>query len=392
MILNKLSLIKTYFTSYFLYNLGRVLPHAVLTVILLNKGMTVGDIAVIQGFFMLACIIFSFPSGVLTDIWSEKMTYITSLVLLLISYYIIMISSDFPLLCMSWFIYGISSATMGNSLDMYFLRSYQNNGKQIKKFNVHFNSINLYSTLIGGGIGSFIYEGINNGIYILSILLIIVSGLIVLVGFKNVKTKKIKENSVKKILVGFKYVFAKRNTLINIILMAVFQIIMELFIQFWQVILLNVHFNQKYFGFFYVAFQIVAILSNYIFKRFNWQNDSLIFVIIIGCFFVFMNMVSNKLVFILILGCFLIPFNLYTNQLTLNIQRQAPSQMISSVMSLTDTICSVVSMISLWSIGIMNKVWSFKLIALLMVIVFILISIGLLLIQAVHTKEHVTNE
>ena len=60
-----------YLISLFVYNFARVLPHAILTVILLNKGMTVAQIAIIQSFFMLAAIIFDLHSGFLTDLLSE---------------------------------------------------------------------------------------------------------------------------------------------------------------------------------------------------------------------------------------------------------------------------------------------------------------------------------
>lgn len=61
-----------YLASLFFYNFARVLPHAILTVILLNKGLTVSQIAIVQSFYMLAAIMFEFPSCFLTDIWSEN--------------------------------------------------------------------------------------------------------------------------------------------------------------------------------------------------------------------------------------------------------------------------------------------------------------------------------
>ena len=94
----------TYFISFFFYNFARVLPHAVLTVILLDKGMSIGNIAFIQSFFMIAVLLFEFPSGILTDIWSEKNIYLIALFLLAISYFLIMISHSFLILCLSWFI------------------------------------------------------------------------------------------------------------------------------------------------------------------------------------------------------------------------------------------------------------------------------------------------
>lgn len=77
-----------YLSSLFLYNFARVLPHAILTVILLNKGLTVSQIAIVQSFYMLATTMFEFPSGFLTDIWSEKIMYQLSLILIGVSYFI----------------------------------------------------------------------------------------------------------------------------------------------------------------------------------------------------------------------------------------------------------------------------------------------------------------
>ena len=148
-----------YLASLFLYNFARVLPHAILTVILLNKGLTVSQIAIVQSF--------EFPSGFLTDIWSEKIMYQLSLVLIGISYFIILFTNNYYLLCLSWFIYGMSAASMSGSLDSYFIRRAENK-HEIKGINVLINRSTLYSGLIGGGLGSFLYEILSEQIYILS--------------------------------------------------------------------------------------------------------------------------------------------------------------------------------------------------------------------------------
>ena len=143
-----------YLASLFLYNFARVLPHAILTVILLNKGLTVSQIAIVQSFYMLAAIMFEFPSGFLTDIWSEKIMYQLSLVLIGISYFIILFTNNYYLLCLSWFIYGMSAASMSGSLDSYFIRRAENK-HEIKGINVLINRSTLYSGLIGGGLVRF---------------------------------------------------------------------------------------------------------------------------------------------------------------------------------------------------------------------------------------------
>lgn len=158
-----------YLASLFFYNFARVLPHAILTVILLNKGLTVSQIAIVQSFYMLAAIMFEFPSGFLTDIWSEKIMYQLSLVLIGISYFIILFTNNYYLLCLSWFIYGMSAASMSGSLDSYFIRRVENK-HEIKGINVLINRSTLYSGLIGGGLGSFLYEILSEHIYILSLI------------------------------------------------------------------------------------------------------------------------------------------------------------------------------------------------------------------------------
>ncbi|WP_234926663.1 hypothetical protein [Borreliella garinii] len=47
-----------YFYSLFLLELARTLPHAVLTIILTNKGLSLKNIAIVQICYMAAIIIF----------------------------------------------------------------------------------------------------------------------------------------------------------------------------------------------------------------------------------------------------------------------------------------------------------------------------------------------
>ncbi|WP_233778946.1 hypothetical protein [Borreliella bavariensis] len=58
-----------YFYSLFLAELARTLPHAVLTIILINKGLSLKNIAIVQICYMAAIIIFEFPSGVISEYW-----------------------------------------------------------------------------------------------------------------------------------------------------------------------------------------------------------------------------------------------------------------------------------------------------------------------------------
>ncbi|NDR60599.1 MFS transporter [Fructilactobacillus sanfranciscensis] len=366
----------TYFISFFLYNFARVLPHAVLTVILLDKGMSIGNIAFIQSFFMIAVLLFEFPSGILTDIWSEKNIYLIALFLLAISYFLIMISHSFLILCLSWFIYGISSASISGSLETYFLKKYQNNEYLMKKFNINLNNINLISGLIGGGIGSFIYAYIEDALYVISILFIIVSAILIIFFFRsNSKIHSQNNMNFKNIITELKNINDKQ-IYIDILLFAIFQIIAQLFFQFWQVMFLSAGINKKQFGIFYIIFQLIALFSNFVFGRITFKKLKpflIIFISVLLILGIYFDHVSW--VFVILILLFLLPFNIYSNQLFLDIQKQSPSHILASVMSFAGTIGSIVSMIFLWVIGVLDHFQSFDVVAIESIMLFMVLSL-----------------
>ena len=321
-----------YLASLFLYNFARVLPHAILTVILLNKGLTVSQIAIVQSFYMLAAIMFEFPSGFLTDIWSEKIMYQLSLVLIGISYFIILFTNNYYLLCLSWFIYGMSAASMSGSLDSYFIRRAENK-HEIKGINVLINRSTLYSGLIGGGLGSFLYEILSEQIYILSLLLIISSFILITFGFHA-------ENS------------EENNEMTS-----------------------SESFNQ-----------IIAIFSNALFSRHNFSNSLIPLTITLSGALLISIFTPDKILFLIFIIIFLVPFNVYNNQLIVNIQKESDSNIVASVISLAGTVSSIISMIVLWIIGILNNYFEFWFVEVVLIGIFIILSLFLLILYS-HQKK-----
>ncbi|MHC9531947.1 MFS transporter [Dellaglioa sp. L3N] len=345
---------------------------------LLDKGMTIGKIAIIQSFFMIAGLLFEFPSGIITDIWSEKIMYQLSLGLLAVSYFIIMISYDFYFLCFSWFIYGISNAAISGSLESYFVRRFKNDERKIKSFNIKYNNINLYSGLIGGGMGSFIYSYFSDNLYIVSLVIIMISFLIISFGFKDNKAEFVERPTLKDTLNDIKNLKHNNKLLLYILSLGLYQIILQLFFQFWQVMFLEKFFSKKYFGIIYIVFQLIAILSNYIFERVNLKNKYLLLIASLSVLLLLSVCITNKLLFVITIILFLIPFNLYNNQLVIDIQKQASIKNVSSIMSLAGTVGSIVSMLFLWSMGILDTFYSFNTIALIMILFFMMTSILLI--------------
>lgn len=366
-----------YLISLFVYNFARVLPHAILTVILLNKGMTVAQIAIIQSFFMLAAIIFDLPSGFLTDLLSEKLTYEVALILIMISYALTMVSTSFIVLCCSWFIYGMSSATINGSLDAYFIRRAEGNGKKIKYINVLINHTTLYSGLVGGGLGSFIYQFMNLRMYYLSLGLLLVSFLLVMISFhpQDNGPEKQSDNSTWRNLLGsFRTLLMQRRILCVIGLCSVYQIIAQLFFQFWQINFLKQHFSKAYFGVFYVIFQIIAIISNHWFSRHDFSHALIKLVILLGGGFLLALVVPNKYIFLFLVVCFLFPFNIYNSQLMVNLQQEVTTDVMSSMMSLAETCASGISILTLWIVGVLSQHFPFLQVEGVLILTYVLSS------------------
>ena len=158
--------LNTYYLVNFLYNFARVLPHSILTILLMEKGITLAEISLIQSFYMLTALVSEFPSGVLTEIIGEKKMYQLSLILLGISYCGVYVFDNVLLLSLMWGIYGLSSAVMSGTLDAYFYKVIKKKGKNIKEFNVKNRYSILVSSLFGALIGSLLYKYIGVSINI----------------------------------------------------------------------------------------------------------------------------------------------------------------------------------------------------------------------------------
>ncbi|BCP63093.1 hypothetical protein SUT503_01510 [Streptococcus parasuis] len=65
--------INTYLIASALITISYSLPHSILTVLLISKGISLSQILVIQSAYSLAMILFEFPSGVVADMYSKRM-------------------------------------------------------------------------------------------------------------------------------------------------------------------------------------------------------------------------------------------------------------------------------------------------------------------------------
>lgn len=378
--------LNTYYLVNFLYNFARVLPHSILTILLMGKGITLAEISLIQSFYMLTALVSEFPSGVLTEIIGEKKMYQLSLILLGISYCGVYVFDNVLLLSLMWGIYGLSSAVMSGTLDAYFYKVIKKKGKNIKEFNVKNRYSILVSSLFGALIGSLLYKYIGVSIYLVSIIILILT-LLILTFFIKIEheliLEKVNNNSVsyqiKQIIKETLALKSDLKLMYLIFLTCTFQIVVQLYFQYWQVFFQQKGVKIAYFGVIYALFQVIAITSTYVFSKCKFKKTP--FKLIVGLLglisfpLLFSIFSSNVIFFIVFFTIFLLAFNVYDNVLEYLILHNVKSQYMSSFMSLFGTLSTVVSTIILWMMSIFLSFQTLENVGVFLIIIFLILSL-----------------
>ena len=377
--------LNVYYLVNFLYNFARVLPHSILTILLMGKGISLAGISLIQSFYMLTALVSEFPSGVLTEIIGEKRMYQLSLMLLGISYFGVYAFDNIFLLSLIWGIYGLSSAAMSGTLDAYFYKELKNKGKNIKEFNVK-NRYSLFgSSLVGALIGSVLYRYIGVRIYLVSIIILafalLILSLFIKIDHKNLV--EVKSHSVsdqmKQIIKETVALRSDLKLMYLILLTCVFQVVVQLYFQYWQVFFQQKGVQVSYFGIAYAIFQVIAMGSTYAFSK--WTFKEMPFKLIVGLLalmsflFLFSIFAPNVMSFLAGFIIFLLVFNSYDNVLEYLVLHNVNSQYMSSFMSLFGTLSTVVSTFILWVMSIFLSFQTLANVSVLLIAVFLVLSI-----------------
>ena len=343
---------KLYLISEFMWNLGRTIPHSILTIYLLNIGLSITQISLLQIIYMTSIILFEFPSGIISDRYSRKKVYIISIILIFISYFIICINTNFLIILFAYFLYGLSSALKSGTLDSEIILQVRKLNLDMKKFSVIEQYCSSISSIMGAGIGSIIYKNINNKMYIFSLLLFVLS-LIVIIFFKYTN-KIINENKnnnssiVKQIKNNILYFITDKKLLLIILISLTTILFIQPFFQFWQILYKEKSISIEYFGFVYIVFQLCDIISNYIFKKLNNNfKNYLLILILIPILYTFIGLFTTKICFFLLFPIVILLFYIYLKYIILIFRNNCPEENISAYTSFIGTIQNIFSAIVL---------------------------------------------
>ncbi len=337
-----------YFTSLSLLEFARCFPHAILALFLLGKGISVGQIALLQIPFMIAIIIFEIPSGMLSDTFRRKKVYILSILLLLVAYASMYYFDSFALFQLSWFVYGIASAMLTGTIEADFLEQYKSNPVKRKKFISHYQIVLHTSGILGGLFGAFLYPQIHSNIYLLSLLFMILS-LISILPYKGIQvskketTEKVMRNHLHTI-----HAFCKKNgrvVIIPIIALGISQFFYQPFFQYWQVFYKNLHIEESTFGIMYAIFRIAPIVSAFVFSKLKVgaSNNAILCSTLLLSIICFIVPISSIAVFPLLIAL----VNVYGLTLQYILTEKIDNGIMSSFISITSSTTRIMSVLVL---------------------------------------------
>ncbi|MCO4636720.1 hypothetical protein Si034_01510 [Streptococcus infantarius subsp. infantarius] len=254
--------------SNFLVSVAYSLPHSILTVILLAKGLSLSQILIIQSAYSIAIVLFEFPSGLLADNYSRKNLYSLSKLFLIIMFLIVLFSNQFYLIFAAWFCYGIAAALDSGTLDAYIINQPKlaHHGAELRKFLALSNRLEIVGLLLGSSLGGILYHFIGINIYVLGTIFLVASTLISFFFFKETtKSDSLQDSHVmvlkKQITDSFKELRKQPRLSLILIFDFLTQIFFQTHFQLWQSFFLSKGIDSQYFPFFYITFQVITLFS-----------------------------------------------------------------------------------------------------------------------------------
>ena len=367
----------------FFWNFGRTLPHAILTIYFLEKGLTLTKITMLQSIFMITSIILEFPSGIISDIFSRKTVCLVSIIFLFISYLLIgLFSKIFFILCLAYFLYGSSIALKSGTLEANVIIEYRKKGLDIKNFSVISSYVANFSSIIGGVLGGFLYKFLNEKIYFLSLPLFFIAFVISILTYSKFQDSETRnERSLyDELKIGFSLLMQDKN-LPFVLLLSIFSaLFIQPFFQFWQVLFREVNFPVVYFGLAYLLFQFCGILASFIFTRLRISLASCIIGLALIPLIYFAGSFNNFSTLI----CFpitIVIFYIYNLFLDVIIKKVSPESFISSFFSLINTIANIAAVLSLTLMTVLINIYGVRIAYLILFILFSISSSCILFVK-----------
>lgn len=298
----------------------------------------------------------------------------------MIAYFIIFQTSSFIILCIAWFIYGMSSAVNTGTIDISFTRVYQSNSKKLKAFISSMKIILGIGAISGGYAGSVLFLYVDKKIYLISLFLYLASSLITIFFISSDKNTDHKKECLKLYINQFKnnvITLLKSKILIELfILISSIQFFFQPFYLYWQAIFIDKNVPISIFGIIYILFRLSNIIGAWVFKKLKHSSyDSYAILSIIFLLSILIKIVSHIYIFITVMTFLVVLVSIYSNNLEYFLRKNIDSKVLGTITSINSTISRLFSLLVLTACSILASFMSIINTFILLILIFCILSI-----------------
>ena len=353
MIFNLTSNARVLLVSTFMWNVGRTLPHAILVIFLLSRGISLFDIALIKTVHQVTKVVVELPSGIISDMIPRKRLYILSVFVLIFAFILIGFFSDnFIVLAIAYCLYGVGVSLRSGTLESDVICEYKEKNLDIRHYAVAESYVFGVSGIIGGGVGSVMYSYIGEYIYIVSSLLFVASIVssmffvpsVVIDGDSNLRYEG---GALNEILAMFRVMFTSHTYVLILILICFSTIFVQSFYQYWQVLYKDAGVDVTYFGVVYIIFQFCDILGTFIYRYLRLSACAVVAILFAMALLYAVIFVCSKCL-VVIFPVAIVLFYVYEQHLDVTIKRLAPTWGTSTYLSTIETVKGVIGICTLF--------------------------------------------
>lgn len=185
-----------FFAAELLMNLALTVPHAILTPLLLDKGLSLSQILLVQAGFSIAVLLFEFPSGSIADMISRRTLYFISRLVFCAFFLLVIFGHGFPLMLLAWIIYGLATALESGTLDAALINNAKRQGpagtvdepdhvESRISWLVRKQGQSAYlGMMVGSTIGALLYLSMGANIYFISVGATVISVITIALFFR----------------------------------------------------------------------------------------------------------------------------------------------------------------------------------------------------------------
>lgn len=365
---------KRYLVKVFLEHFAFGLTISVSVVWMLNQGLTIPEIAVIESIALALGLAIDIPTGFISDRFGRKLTLIGANIFQAASFLVFAFSHDVWQFLIAAILLAIGFAFSSGSEEAYI---YENqSGNNYKKTFSNVNVVDEAATILG-----LLATPLLIVLFSLQSIFIIAAGFVfitAIVGWIILKDKgaMVVSEGQQKTHEKQQVIVLMRKHAPLILLFVALAIYYEAGRVFWQPQLVNVGFNIEHLGFLFAAFKTASLVGAYVARhqRFSPKKEIVAIGILVTVSFL---LIASSVWFLVIAGFFLYSFleNVYRVVESNYLQAMASGQGRASFLSAASFLrqgYSIVSVPLLSIAAITNVAYVFYILALLQVVALVL--------------------